>query len=120
MSGRSFATKRGLASRAGKKSKRGSAVSINSKVKLAKLAEYGISRCKDWLKEVADKDPAKAVSLTIGLLEYAVPKLSRTDSVNINTEIELTEEEVNNIKAIIHNDVQQQGVIDCTEADICA
>ncbi len=120
MSGRSFATKKGLASRAGKKSKRGSAVSINSKVKLSKLAEYGIGRSKEWLKEVAEKDPARAIALTIGLLEYAVPKLSRTDSVNINTEIELTDDEVNNIKSIIHNEVEQQRTFDSPEANVCA
>lgn len=47
---------------------------------IAVFAEGNVDRLQDWLDAIADDDPAKAADLFIKLLEYHVPKLSRTDS----------------------------------------
>ena len=46
---------------------------------IAVFAEGNVDRLQEWLDVIAAEDPAKAVDVYIKLLEYHVPKLSRSD-----------------------------------------
>lgn len=48
------------------------------------LIESNLENMTKWLKDIASKDPAKAIYIISDLSEYVVPKLSRTD---INAEV---------------------------------
>lgn len=41
------------------------------------LFENNIEQFEDWFNKVADKDPAKAIELSIRMAEYCIPKLNR-------------------------------------------
>lgn len=46
---------------------------------IALFAEANVGRLQEWLDVIAEDDPGKAVDVYIKLLEYHVPKLSRSD-----------------------------------------
>ena len=60
---------------------KGSQNKVTKKIKdaVAELAEANVGRVQEWLDEVAENDPAKAIDLLTKLLEYTVPKRARTD-----------------------------------------
>jgi hypothetical protein len=43
------------------------------------LIESNLDNLTDWLKQVATKDPEKAIRILSDLSEYVIPKLARTD-----------------------------------------
>lgn len=47
---------------------------------IAVFAEGNVGRLQEWLDRIAEDDPSKAADLFVKLLEYHVPKLSRSDS----------------------------------------
>ena len=54
---------------------------------IAVFAEGNVDRLQEWLDAIATEDPAKAVDVYIKLLEYHVPKLSRSDdTLSFSTE----------------------------------
>lgn len=46
---------------------------------IALFAEGNVHRLQSWLDRIAEKDPAKAADLLLRVLEYHIPKLSRTE-----------------------------------------
>jgi hypothetical protein len=44
------------------------------------LIENNLDNLTSWLEKVAEKDPAKAISLLSELSEYVLPKLARQDN----------------------------------------
>jgi len=46
---------------------------------IAIFAQDNVGRLQEWLERIAQDDPAKASDVFIKLLEYHVPKLSRSD-----------------------------------------
>lgn len=46
---------------------------------LAQFAEGNVEKLQAWLEAVAKKDPGKAAELYLRVLEYHIPKLSRTE-----------------------------------------
>jgi len=68
---------------------------VRATIKL--IAERKVLELETWLNRVAKKDPDKAMSLYLSMLEYHVPKLQRTEvtgldgaalSVQLNTKDE--------------------------------
>ena len=62
------------------------------KLTITKLLEDNADNVSAWLAEVAKDDPGRALDLVSKLAEYAVPKLSRTDTHSTNGP-EMTHEE---------------------------
>lgn len=58
---------------------------------IAVFAEGNVGRLQEWLDEIAIDDPSKAADLYVKLLEYHVPKLSRSHT-------DLTVEGVKNLE----------------------
>lgn len=48
------------------------------------LVENNLNNMQSWLNQIAAKDPAKAMNILIGLSEYIVPKLARTELTGKN------------------------------------
>lgn len=48
------------------------------------LIDHNSNKLDDWLERVAEDNPKQALDTFIALLEYAIPKLSRAESVNLN------------------------------------
>ena len=48
------------------------------------LIDHNSNKLDDWLARVAEDNPKQALDTFIALLEYAIPKLSRAESVNLN------------------------------------
>ena len=46
---------------------------------LAQFAEGNVEKLQKWLDRIAKNDPAKAADIYLRVLEYHVPKLSRTE-----------------------------------------
>lgn len=49
------------------------------------LIEDNLDNLSDWLDKIGKQDPFKAVNILIGLSEFVVPKLARTENKNENT-----------------------------------
>ena len=47
---------------------------------IAMLAENNVPKLEQWLTQIAADNPTKAFELTLQLLEYNIPKLSRTEA----------------------------------------
>jgi hypothetical protein len=45
---------------------------------IAAFAESNVGKLQTWLDAIAEKDPARAAHLFVRVLEYHVPKLSRS------------------------------------------
>jgi len=43
------------------------------------LIENNLDKLEGWLIKVAEKDPARALELTVKLTDFIIPKLSRTE-----------------------------------------
>ena len=54
----------------------------NIKEAYQKLIENNLDNMQNWLNQIAEDDPAKAINILMGLSEYVVPKLARAE---INT-----------------------------------
>lgn len=52
-----------------------------------KLLEHATPKMVEWLNEVAEKDPSKALDLIARMAEYAHPKLARTEHVGNNGDV---------------------------------
>jgi hypothetical protein len=48
---------------------------------IAKVAEKNASKIDAWLARIGRKNPAKAMDLYLRMLEYHIPKLTRTEIV---------------------------------------
>ena len=62
----------------------------NSEIREAfqNLVEGNLTNIEKWLKEIAEKDPAKAFDFMLKLSEYIVPKLKAVELKNgMNTDI---------------------------------
>ena len=59
---------------------RASRTSATSDVRkaIAAFAESNVGKLQTWLDAIAEKDPARAAHLFVRVLEYHVPKLSRS------------------------------------------
>lgn len=51
---------------------------------IAKFVDDNSERLQGWLDEIANESPEKAFNCVKDLLEYHVPKLSRTDVQNLD------------------------------------
>lgn len=49
------------------------------RVALDKLLDRNSEKMQGWLDQVAQEDPKEALKILSGLVEYALPKLSRVD-----------------------------------------
>jgi hypothetical protein len=61
-------------------------ITMEIKEAFKNLIEQNTPNMIAWMQEIADKDPAKALSLCADLAEFVVPKLARTDT-NVTGEI---------------------------------
>lgn len=68
---------------AGKGRKRGVPNKATGDVRtvIAKIAEKNASKIDAWLARIGRKNPAKAMDLYLRMLEYHIPKLTRTEIV---------------------------------------
>lgn len=68
---------------AGKGRKKGSTNKATRDVRaiIAVVAEKNVSKIDSWLARIGRKDPAKAMDLFLRMLEYHIPKLTRTEIV---------------------------------------
>lgn len=68
---------------AGKGRKKGSINAATRDVRaiIAVVAEKNVSKIDSWLARIGRKDPAKAMDLFLRMLEYHIPKLTRTEIV---------------------------------------
>lgn len=48
---------------------------------IAKIAEQNVGKLSGWLTRIARKDPARAMELYLRMIEYHIPKLTRTEIV---------------------------------------
>lgn len=48
---------------------------------IAKLAENNVHRLEGWLTRIGRKDPGRAADIFLRMLEYHIPKLTRTEIV---------------------------------------
>lgn len=99
------------ARKAGKKSKRGSdASTVKVREALHVLLDNKSEFIEDWIDSVAKDDPKSALLLFKDLLEYALPKLSRTEfSGDIKTEPDFdpskyTDDELKQLKELLGKD----------------
>lgn len=51
---------------------------------VADLLDGYAPRMHEWLDQVAADNPAKALDVIVGLLEYSLPKLQRTEVQNLD------------------------------------
>jgi hypothetical protein len=49
------------------------------------LIEKNLDKMNIWLEKIAEKDPAKAMSIILGLSEYVIPKLAR-NNIDLNSD----------------------------------
>lgn len=70
------------------------------------LIEENLDNMTEWLKRVADKNPAKAMELINGLSDYVIPKLNRTEvKAEISTdEVDLSQLPKETIKKLLNED----------------
>lgn len=51
------------------------------------LIENNLDNLTSWLKQIAAKDPEKAIKILSDLSEYVIPKLARTDLTSGNEKL---------------------------------
>lgn len=51
---------------------------------IAAFVEDNVERLNVWLDRIAEKDPAKAFDCYMGVVEYHIPKLARTELTGLN------------------------------------
>ena len=64
---------------AGRKAGTPNKTSSEFKEAVAELIDCNQSKLQIWLDKVAEDDPAKAFDLVIKMMEFVIPKLSRTE-----------------------------------------
>ena len=77
-----FRENKEAASKAGKKSSRKGVPNKTTKEirdGFHMFVENNIGKFQEWIEEVAEDNPAKAIELVTSLGEYILPKLSRTE-----------------------------------------
>ena len=86
-----FKDNKGAASEAGKKGSRKGVPNKSTKEirdGFQMFVENNIGKFQQWIDEVAEDNPAKAIELVTSLGEYILPKLSRTEvDADITAEI---------------------------------
>jgi len=58
---------------------------------IAQFVEGNVDRLNGWLDAIADKDPKQAFDCFMGVVEYHIPKLARTELRNPDGETFRTE-----------------------------
>jgi len=85
-----FKEDKDAASKAGKKSSRKGTPNKTTKElrdSFQFFVENNVSQFQDWIEQVAESNPAKAIELVTSLGEYIIPKLSRTEiDADVKTE----------------------------------
>lgn len=85
-----FKEDKDAASKAGKKSSRKGSPNKTTKElrdSFQLFVENNVTQFQDWIEQVAENNPAKAIELVTSLGEYILPKLSRTEiDADIKTE----------------------------------
>jgi len=87
------------ASRAGKKSSRKGIPNKSTKElrdSFQFFVENNVSQFQDWIEQVAESNPAKAIELVTSLGEYIIPKLSRTE-IEADVKQEVTNLNIDNL-----------------------
>lgn len=51
-----------------------------------KLFESNLDQMQDWLNRIAADDPAKAMTLMLQMAEYIIPKMSRVETLEQDTQ----------------------------------
>ena len=71
-----------------------------------KLVEGNLENMTEWIKRVAEKNPAKAFELMNGLSEYILPKLQRTEiKAEVKTEdVDLSSLDAETLKRLLGED----------------
>jgi hypothetical protein len=64
---------------AGRKAGTPNKTTAEFKEAVADLIAYNQSKLQTWLDDVAKDDPAKAFDLLLKMMEFVIPKLSRTE-----------------------------------------
>lgn len=59
-------------------------LTVEFKQAVNNLLAYAAPEMVGWLKEVADKDPEKALAIVDKFAEYCAPKLSRTELTGVD------------------------------------
>lgn len=65
--------------------------------------EDNVDKFQEWIEQVAEKNPAKALELVSGLSDFVLPKLARTEVVGDEEQplsIDLTKLDDNTLNAI--------------------
>jgi hypothetical protein len=85
---------------------------------IAKIAERNASKLDAWLARIGRKNPAKAMDLYLRMLEYHIPKLTRTEIVKptsnsgrVIDSSKLTAEEREQMRQIILRQMQQPEAV---------
>ena len=60
------------------------------------FVENNVSQFQDWIEQVAESNPAKAIELVTSLGEYIIPKLSRTE-IEADVKQEVTNLNIDNL-----------------------
>lgn len=73
--------KKGVPRAVGAGRKAGTPNKINSEFKetISEFVNFNSPKLQIWLDKIAEDDPAKAFDLLIKMMEFVVPKLSRTE-----------------------------------------
>ncbi len=64
---------------AGRKTGTPNKVNADTKYAVADLIAGNMPKLQIWLDKVAENDPAKAFDLLVKMMEFSIPKLSRTE-----------------------------------------
>ena len=57
---------------------------VNARRAIADFVDDNAERLTGWLDKIAEKDPKAAFDSFMSVVEYHIPKLSRTDNTNTN------------------------------------
>lgn len=71
------------------------------------FVENNVGNFEEWIKEVAKKNPAKAIELVKDVGEYILPKLSRSEikaEIEITDEVDLSQFKTDELKKALEND----------------
>lgn len=85
--------KKGHAKRGGRTKGTPNKMDTDAKILTEKLVDYGLRNAKRWLEQVAQQNPARALEALTKLMEYRLPKLSKTDT-NVQGGVEVIERRI--------------------------
>lgn len=82
-------------------------ISSDIKEVFKQLVESNLPNVEQWLKQVATKDPGKALELLLKLSEFVQPKIKAIEhsgSINTGEHIHLTKEEIRRISQALEDE----------------